>query len=264
MGKNNGSVEWRGALNVVGFNVNVALYKPTKKTRNESFKLLGPDGQAVHQVYVDDAGEIFKRADLGRGVEIAKDTFRALPPEALEAIESGTKTEIVEPAFFVKRGQIDMTKAIATYAVRGDDRVPGAGSAVNVLWNGLLARDLACCSTFSKRGAMDSVIALWADGRGLWATEMPFEDEVYPQPDSQFSIDDRAAAVFSQVIDRAYEIETDFDWARFKSEYKTRRMTAIEAVLKGEPVPTVNVMKPAPAVNDMLAALERTLESGDA
>jgi len=274
MGKSSGpAVEWRGALELAGFNVNVALYKPRKQTRVPSFKQLGPDGKPpIRKMYkASDPKTEITGDDLDKGVETAPNVFRALPDTVVEQINAGTRTKTLKPDHFAPRSTVDFTKSLMTYAVRPDEKVPGAQQAVNVVWNGLVAGDLVYASRYAGGSSMDNVVVIWADEDGLWATMFPFAHELYPQPgqfDSEtgepfFSRDEKAAALFGQVVEKMYDVKPAFDYESFESEYLARRMKAIDAFLNGDEVEVEPDVEET-TVPDLMAVLEASLAEANA
>lgn len=246
--------EWRGSIAFAGFPVNVTLYKPMKKTRTESFKVLAPDGlPPVSKKYQQSDGKELVGGETLRGVETSKGVYAILPEEARESI-SQEKSRELEVDHFAPRSTIPFEKAIATYAVGPTEDVPGAGQAVNIVWNGLKAQELTYVCQMSKRGAMDCVMAFWADERGMWATELPFAAEILPQPIVEFTENADAQRLFAQVVEQQYEVTEDFEHDRFESEYKARRAAAIEAVLDGKSLPAPAPEK-VPEAIDLMAVL---------
>jgi non-homologous end joining protein Ku len=236
---------WRGAIEVNGFAVNVALYSRVKKQRNESFRLIGPSGQPIKSNWPLDSatGEAFDPDLTRRAVEVGRGKDKVFVPmteEAIEQINSGVKTEIARADRYVPVAEIDMALAIDRFVVRGDDKVPGSGSSVNVLWNGL-------------RGS-----ALYADEVDFRAVLLPFEAELYPVPAPEFERDDKAADLFQQVL--GDELVGRFEHGHYVSEYRARRHAAIQAVIDGADIPEPEPVLVAGEVPDLMAVLTKAVE----
>lgn len=259
MARGGPQVEWRGAIELMGFNVNVALYKPMRKGRAPSFRILGPDWlPPVGKQFEATTGREISRDETVRGVEVKEkgqeSQYRVLTPEAIEMVTSGTKTEVIEPEF-VKADGLPLDKALRTFVVRADDNVPGAESAVNVLWNGL-RHGLAVVSPMSLGSSMDCLLAIYVKDEELLASELPFFAELYPEPEpAGFGEDDAQATLFAQVVEQHYGVG-EFDYAKYESAYLARREAAIEAVLNGDPVkpPKAAPKKETPDLMAVLAA----------
>jgi non-homologous end joining protein Ku len=255
---------WRGAIEFAGFPVNVALYGRVRKQRNQSFRQIAPSGQPQKSAWpIDSAtGEQFDPELTRKGVELGKDQWAVIPPEALEQINSGVKTTVAEPAGFAPLDSIALDLAIDRFAVRADDQVPGSAKAVNIVWNGLRASGLAYVSQVSLGGGHDAILVLYvADDDDFRGVLLPFVHELYGVPGHEFAEDEKAASLFAQVLEAQHE-PAPFDHGAFVSEYATRRQAAISAVLAGE---TIEVRETVPAADeapDLMAALSAALEAG--
>jgi non-homologous end joining protein Ku len=251
---------WKGALelviNDVPLAVSVELYARVKKQRNEHFRNLAPSGKPVQQQNIDSAtGKSFKDA-VRKGIETGPNTFAVMTPEAIEKIDEGVKTAVIPPEQFCPIGSIALDLAIDRFAVRPQDDVAGAADALNIVWNGLRANELAWLAQVSLRGGHDAILVLYADDAGMWAALLPFEEECYPTPTYQFQENEKAAQLFGRMVEQEHEVE-EFDHSAWVSEYRARRMATIEAVLAGQEVEVASPPKGKDAVvPDLLAALE--------
>lgn len=257
------NIAWRGAIEFAGFNVNVALYSRVKKARNQSFRNIAPDGQPVKQLVVDSKGKPVKADAIRKGYETSKDTFAIMTPEALEQINSGVKTKVAALAGLAPRESIALDLAIDRFAVRPDEKVAGAESAANIMWNGLRDTGLAYTTQVSLSGGADAILALYADERGFWGALLPFEGELYEVPTHEFTTDAKASALFAQVVEQQHEV-ADFDHAAFKSEYSARRLAAIQSVIDGKPVEVTADAEPESTVPDLMAVLAKSVEQAKA
>src|SRR4051794_32148889 len=159
---------WRGALEFAGFPVNVALYSLTAPSKGGSFRQMSPEGNPIQQQLIDSVtGEVVDRASLKKGHAVAKDEFVLMSNEALEIIDSGTKTTVAAPTAFAPVGTVPWHLATEVFRLQPDKDSPGSGNAVNILWNGLRT-GLAYLSQISLRGSTDNILAIKADDVGLW------------------------------------------------------------------------------------------------
>ena len=44
---------WRGAIELAGFPINIALYSRVRKARTDSFRMIGPSGKPITTQLVD-------------------------------------------------------------------------------------------------------------------------------------------------------------------------------------------------------------------
>jgi DNA end-binding protein Ku len=244
---------WRGAVELAGFPVHVALYSRVKGQRTTSFKTLSPTSKKpIRSAYLDpESGDEVARADCLKGVEIEKDIYQPLPPETIEAINAGVKTQLAKLEQLCPVGSIAWDLAIDRFAVCPDSKVPGSEQSLNILWNGLRDSALAYTTQVSLRGGHDAILAIYADDVGL----LPFEVELYEVPTPGFTEDEDQAAMFASFIENQYADQIgDFDHSHYESEYRARREYAIEAALAGEAI-KVEAPKPASAVPDLMAVM---------
>jgi non-homologous end joining protein Ku len=255
---------WRGAITFSGFPVNIALHTAVKSRSSESFRTLAPDGLPIRTQMVDSSGEVVEREDTRKGVQTGKDQWTALTPEAVDAIDSGQKSTVVEADSYAPVDTLPRHLATAAYAVTADDKVAGAQKSVNVLWNGLRASRLAYMAQATLRnGGRDAILAIWATDDGLWAAALPFAGELHVAPDFGFTEDERAAALFQQVVERDADVvpTRPFEFPAWESEYRVRRQKAIDAVLAGEQVEAPTPVAESAAAPDLMAALAASLDS---
>ena len=253
---------WSGAISFAGFPIPVKAYNVTKSRASDSFKTLAPNGEPVKQVLVDSNGEAVVRAECGKGVEVAKGTYAALAPEAVEAIQSAERTGSLEPSHFCDLDTVPITLATGSFRFLPNDKVPGAEKSVQTLWNGLRASGKAMVAEWTPRaGSRDSIIVLYADEQGIAGVQLPYAAELNDLPKFEPVEDEKAAQMFSQVIEASYEAR-DFNHEEHASTWKARRDAAVEAALEGKPV---EAAAPAEAAGtpDLLAAMAAALDEGE-
>jgi DNA end-binding protein Ku len=250
---------WRGGLEFAGFPIHVQLKPRVKSRSGESFKTLAPDGQPVRSVYLDSSGDEVGRDECRKGVPGPKDTWLALSEEAVERIAEGQKSVTLTPHAFSPAAQVPRELAIQAFAVVPDDKVPGSDKPLAIIWNGLLASGDAYCTEITMSGGgRDAILAIYADERGLWAVTLPYVDELHPDPEFEFELDDEAAEKFTALIQAAGQAR-DFDHSEYESQYRARRASVIEAVVSGADVPAPTTKTPDLMAPDLMAALDASL-----
>ena len=252
------TTSWSGGLELAGFPINVKLYATVASASADSFRMLAPEsGVPVKQQLIDPStGEVVERSDTLKGVEVSKDKYVALDKAAVDAIALRERTQIAAPRSFCPLGTVPLGLATKRFAVRPNDKVPGAEVPVGILWNGLLASGLAYVTELTMRsGSRDTILILHADEEGLWASSLPYITEVKPLPEFRFERDEKAANLFAQFVQTSYATE-DFDHHAFESQYTARREAAIAAALKGEPVEVAQEATPAKDAPDLMALME--------
>jgi non-homologous end joining protein Ku len=255
-----GSAAWRGAIEFNGFPINIALWPKVKSSRGESFRTLAPDGQPVKQVYLDSSGEQVATAECSKGVETEKGVFKTLSPEAVERIQEGEKSSVLNAAYFAPLSTVPVELATASYHVRADEKVAGAASSANVLWNGLRAHGLAYVTQATLRaGSPDVVLAVWADEKGLVAGAFPFEQQLWAAPEGEFTENAAAADLFGQFVNTGGD--QAFSLGDFTSEYSARRKAVVDAELAGETVQAPEPAATEAVVPDLMAALKASVDA---
>lgn len=251
---------WSGAISFAGFPIPVKAYNVTKSRASDSFKTLAPNGQPVKQVLVDSNGEPVDRAACGKGVEVAKGVYAALAPEAVEAIQSAERTVTLEPEHFCDLDSVPLHLASGSFRFLPNDKVPGAEKSVQTLWNGLRASGKAMVAEWTPRaGSRDSIIVLYADEEGIAGAQLPYADERNELPKFEPVVDEKAAQMFSQVIEASYEAR-DFNHEEHASTWKARRNAAVEAAVEGKPVEIPAAPAEAADTPDLLAAMAAALD----
>jgi non-homologous end joining protein Ku len=245
---------WRGAIEFSGFPIHVALFTTTKSRSGESFKMLAPNGQPVHQAYLDSDDKPVAKENIGRGIEIAKDEYQPLSADAIDRIQSGQKSTVLTAAGFAPLASIPFHLSSNNYYVVPDSKVAGSDKSANVIWNGLKAHGLAYVTQATLRGgSRDVILAIYATDQGLNAVAIPFIHELNDRPPADFTVDKKAAKLVGAAVG---DQVGNFDAAELKSEYADRRQAVIDAVLNGDEV--VSPVSPTlqEEVNDLMAVLE--------
>lgn len=256
------STAWRGALDVSGFPVNVRFYGRVKSRSGESFRQLDPKHkQPCSSVLRDVDGNDVERADVLKGVEHGKGQYVALTPDQVELIAEGERSSLIEAEQWVPLETVDLSLALSTYMVVADGDVPGSARSANLVWNGLRASGLAYVSRLTmKSGSRDAIVVIYANDDGMFAATMPFVHELNDVPESGFHVDQKQAEMFQKAVIGNVEV-TDFEVEALESEYRQRRAQAIEAALKGKPLPKPVAKGPLKQADaDLMALLESQIE----
>jgi non-homologous end joining protein Ku len=252
---------WRGAveIKVNGFPipVNIALEPRTSKLKPpSSFRLVSPEGEAVGQTYItDDDSWRGSVGECARAIENDEGKWVVLDNDTISAIRDSERSTLVEPDSFAPIDTLDLATAHASFAVQPDSKQPGAERQVEVVWNGLRYAKLAYITRIVMRGgALDGIVAIYADEHGLWAVTMPFEAEIKADvKPAVWEANDEVGAMFAQAIEASYEVKP-YDPADHPSVHHGRQVELLKQALAGN---VIEAPKPEPTVEvpDLMAAL---------
>lgn len=252
---------WRGAVEFGGFPINVKFESRVRVTRAPSFKTLAKhDGlPPVSKKYAasDPAQEI---TETVKGVQLGKSEYAVIPSEAVEKIKNEVgKDVVIKPHQFVPKETIDLTLTYRSYKVRPDDKVPGAETSAQVLFNGLRVSGLAYVCRFSRRGgSMDAILAIFEHDGDLVAVEYPFVSELFGVTDSPYKVDDEQGAKFEAFLEAQYadQVGEEFDHGEYVSTFQQTREEAISAALAGETIEVPEVPEAEAEGPNLMAILE--------
>ena len=252
---------WRGAVEVAGLPLNIALHPMKRSRRTDSFKNLAPNGfpPVTPTTVTDTDGNEIPKDALGKGVKVGKQFF-PLSDQVVEQIKSyAEKTQVIEAKSFAPVDTIPLEQALMSYWVTPDEKVIGSDRSVNVLWNGLRHTGLAYIAQVTLSGSMDSVLAMWANDDGLFAATLPFAVELYPRPQVAFTQNAAAGQMFAAMVEE-FEV-APLDLSAYTSEYKARRDEAIEMALAGQEIVVPAAPAPVADAPDLMAVMEKMLAS---
>jgi DNA end-binding protein Ku len=244
----------------------VQLY-PTVKSQRDSFKMLDPKHKRpVKQQLVDIKGEVVERADTVKGVEQAPDQYAVLPKAGVDALALLGKTTVAAPRGFCSLDTIPFTLAQGTYAVVPNSKVPGSDGPVNIIWNGLRDNELAYVTEITMRaGSPDRIVVFWADQEALYATALPYLEDVNPPTGHRFTVDAKQAKVFGQFLGTNEEYApAAFEHGAFKSEHKRLRAEAVQAAIEGKEFSVPAQAEEPAEAPDLMAALEAAVSAAKA
>jgi len=268
---------WRGAIEILGFPVHVALYPRKQEAKDLSFKyLIG--NRPAKQVYISEADfekreqaakpkslklATWTQSECAKGVAVAGDAFKAIPPKKIDEIKDVDRTRVAEPVRYVPLENIDLELAVQCYVVAPDDKVAGAHDSVEQAWNGLLDAKRAYTSVVATRaGSRDLILVVYARRHGLFAATMPFESEIKEVPEFTLERDAKQGKRLAGFILSDEELVGKYDQSLYVSSSRAVRQKAIDAVLGGkEPPKPKEPKKPKKGANDLMANLEAAVKA---
>jgi Ku protein len=251
---------WSGAITFAGFPIPVKAYPLAKSASSDSFKTLCPcHGQPIRQdTMCATNGTLVDRADVRKGVELAKGVYHMLDAQVVEQIQGATKSVTIEPEKFCPLDTLPLHMATNGYVIAPESNL-GADKPVAILRAALAKTNVAMVSRWTPRaGSRDSIIAVYAGPDGLLGITLPHVEQMNSIPSVTLpTVADAETAMFEQAMTTLYT-SGPFTPLDFPSEYNARRKKAIEAAVAGQPVPTAATPVQAP-VPDLMAALAASL-----
>jgi DNA end-binding protein Ku len=256
---------WTGAVIFAGFPIYLRAFPLVQSRAAGSFKSLCPCHHLPirqHKVCAD-TGEVVDNADLLKGVETAKDQYAVLDPEAVEFIRTSESSDTVDVERFAPRDSLPLTYALGRYRLVPNTKMPGSEGPAGIFWNGLMATERAAVvpGFVPRSGSRDQLAVIVADVYGLDLLTLPFQSELRIPPEWAPEENEQAGTMFEQFATQAGYTMDDFSWPNYASGYESRRNEAIEKALKGEIVTAAAAPSKAPAVPDLMAAMQAALAS---
>jgi non-homologous end joining protein Ku len=235
------AASWSGSIRLAGFPVAVKVYERVKDRRGQSFNMLDPvHKQRVRQQYVDVEGKVIDKAATLRGFEDG-DKIVVLSDAAMELIEKKERSGLVDIEKFVPLTSVPLGLAVTKFVMVPDDKVHGAGDAVDILWNYLHASGLgAVVVNWTPRiGAKPSTLVIGASDNGLMAYLMPFAHEIKTDiPRYEPTVNAQAAKVMQRFVDADDHLSiSDFQLDGYRDQSAERREQAIRMALSGDKSP---------------------------
>jgi non-homologous end joining protein Ku len=255
---------WTGAINFAGFPIHLCAYNVLRSKSADSFKTLAPSGEPVKQVYVDANGEVVDRAECLKGVEVGKDKWRALPPEAVEAITEAERSVTLEPASFSERESVPLHLATGHFRLVPNTKIPGAEGPAGILWNGLRSSGRVLVTEWTPRsGSRTAILVVHADADGLNANTLPYATDFNDVPEHAFEVNEQAEAMFGQFVEQNYALD-DFSLEAFEDRYSKRRQEIIAKALAGEEIEVAELAPTAAPAPDLMAAMAASISGAKA
>lgn len=254
---------WTGVIEFGGFPIHVQAFSLLVSKGADSFKTLCKcHKQPIKQVRTcPETGDTIELADTLKGHEVSRGNIVVLDDDAVDAIRATEGTPSLSFEGLPVKDSVPLHLSIAHYAIVPNPKVPGSEGPVQILWNGLHASERALITTWVPRaGSRDGLLAIHADNWGLRAAGLPFmEDFKRDVPEFQPEANPAAAQMFEQFAATQGVNMDSFAHGQYESAYAKRRGAAIEAALKGAPIPVAAAPAAAPAVPDLMAAMEAAL-----
>jgi non-homologous end joining protein Ku len=264
---------WTGAIEFAGFPINVRAYAVLQSAANGSFKgvcdchslpvkqdkFCSVDGSRVARA--NEQAGTGGLIGTAKAVEVSKGKFAVLSEAAIESIESSQRTDVVRIERVCSLASIPLHTQNGCLRLIADEKVPGSAGPVGILWNGLRDGHAAVIEGFCPRaGTKPSLLVVYADDSGLFASTLPYADQVQPVPGDAPVIDDEQAAVFEKFVAMTYPTE-DFDHGYYVNHYKERRDAAITAALNGGTIAAPQAAPAPTAAPDLMAAMKASLDA---
>jgi DNA end-binding protein Ku len=235
----------------------VKLFTATS-SQQVHFNMLHPETKTrVQQQYITPAsGEVVSRSSLVKGYEYARGQYVVFTEEELKALEAerSNSIDIVE---FVPLNTVDLLQVEKTYYL-GPDK--GGDKAYRLLTESMQRTNKVAVGRWAARGK-EQLVLLRPYKSGLLLHQMFYANEVR----SFEEVDTGATFQFKDVELNLAEnliaqLSTDaFDPQRYKDEYASRVLAAVEQKVAGEQIHVAQEV-PKAQVIDLFEALKQSLE----
>lgn len=218
--------------------------------------LHGKCGSRMKQQYVCPIdNEVVERKDMVRGYEHTKDTYVRFTEEELKTLET-ERTSQLELVEFVPATSVDLVSIEKTYFL-GPDK--GGDRAYALLSESMERAGRMAVGKFAQRGK-ENLVLVRPYKKGLVLHEVFYADEV-----RDFSEVETGGAFEFKPIERDLAdmlikqlAQDTFEPSRFKDEYATRVLAAVDAKVAGNEV-TMSEEAPKAQIIDLLEALKRSV-----
>lgn len=237
----------------------VSLKKATQK-KEVSFKSCSPDGNAVKQVYRDEAtGELLDKADLEKAVEtdaglvmVGKDTVKA--------IDESCTIDGLSVEKFIPLTEVPFERAEASYFIAPQKGAGAAESkALGLLRDGLKAHGTAGIGKLSLRTKQRAFVVYEREG-GLIVNTLTFAGDYIGHEASNVlegvaPADEKTLGLFGTLIASMEGDAADLD--SYEDESFEQKAALVEKALAGEKIEVpekVAVAAPADNIEELLLA----------
>jgi DNA end-binding protein Ku len=251
---------WSGSISFGLVNIPVKLYSAVSRKNVRFHQLDGSDKTRIQQKRVNPkSGEEVPYENLVKGYEISPETYVVIEPAELDAV-APEKTRAIDIEDFVELEQIDPIYFDHPYYLAPEK---GAEKAYSLLLRAMRESGRVAVARVVIR-SKEQLVAIRPVGELLAMETMLFSDEVVPTdhfddlPDSEAKTTKREVDMARQLID---SLAGDFEPDKYRDEYRDRVMDLIERKAQGEEVVTEMPDEEAPAVPDLMAALEASISS---
>jgi DNA end-binding protein Ku len=239
----------------------VKLYTATS-SQQVHFNMLHPEAKTrVQQQYIMPAtGEVVDRASLVRGYEYAKGQFVVFTDEELKALEA-ERSNNIDILEFVPLSTVDLLSVEKTYYL-GPDK--GGDKAYGLLSESMKRTQKVAVGRWAARGK-EQLVLLRPYKTGLVLHQMFYANEVraFDEIDTgaTFQFKDVELNLAENLI--AQLSHDAFDAARYKDEYATRVLAAVDQKVAGHQIHAAQEV-PKAQVIDLFEALKQSLEQAQA
>jgi DNA end-binding protein Ku len=254
---------WSGTISFGLVAIPIKLYNGVSK-KNVAFNQL--DDRSMSRIRLKkvsaDTGEDVPDEHIVKGYEISKGRYVVVDPDELEPfIPAATRS--IELQEFVDLDEIDPVYFDSQYIV-APDRTP---KPYLLLARAMEAANKVAIGRFVMRGKQ-YVAALRAVDGVLVMSTMVYADEVVPTS----AIDELATLADVEVSDKEVlmaealvdSLSAAFEPARYRDEYREQVLDLIERKAAGEQFEAPAIATSAPAVVDLMAALEASVKAAKA
>jgi DNA end-binding protein Ku len=201
--------------------------------------------------------EVVERKDMVRGFEHTKDTYVRFTDEEIKSLEA-ERTNQLELVEFVPASTVDFVSIEKTYYL-GPDK--GGDRAYALLSQSLERAEKLAVGKFAQRGK-ENLVLVRPYKKGLILHEVYYADEVRAFDDVETGGSFDFKPIELDLADKLIEqlAKDSFDASRFKDDYESRVMAAVESKVAGNEV-TVTEEAPKAQIIDLLEALKRSVAS---
>jgi DNA end-binding protein Ku len=226
-------------------------------SENVSFNMLHGKcgGRLKQQLFCPVDNEVVERAATVRGYEFQKDRYVQFTDEELKKLESA-RTNSLELMEFVPASTVDFVYIEKTYWV-GPDK--GGERAYRLLSESMERSKKIAVGKYWTRGK-ENIVLVRPYKNGLALHQVYYANEVRAFDDVEtggaFEFKDVERELADKLIEQLGK--ESFDAARYKDEYASRVMSAVEQKAAGQEV-TVSPEAPKAQIIDLLEALKRSV-----
>jgi DNA end-binding protein Ku len=251
---------WTGSLSFGLVNVPVALFSGVRDTDVHFRQLHDSDHTPVEtRRFCAKEDEEVDYAEIGHGFETDSGKQVVLTDEEL-ATAAPRKTRTIEIEAFVDLADVDPIYFDHPYVLMPAGDSEGTQRAYRLLLEVMSRTERAALGRFVMR-TKEYLVLIRERGGRLSLTTLRFHDEVRPL--KGVPTPGKKAKPAKQEVDRAVALiealACDWDPSRYRDEYEKRLKRVIKRKEKGQTVKTPEREDEPSPVDDLMAALEKTL-----
>jgi DNA end-binding protein Ku len=239
----------------------VKLYTAAS-AENVSFNMLHAKcgSRLKQQLFCPIDNEVVERSATTRGYEYQKDRYVQFTDEELKKLES-PRTNELELMEFVPERTVDFVNIEKTYFL-GPDK--GGERAYRLLSEALTRTQRIAVGKYWTRGK-ENVVLVRPYKKGLALHQVYYANEVRNFDEIDIGGDFQFKDVENQLADKLIEqlSQSEFEFQKYRDEYQTRVMSAVEQKAAGQEV-TAAPEAPKAQIIDLLEALKRSVAEAKA